>query len=98
MRLPRESYTIPKDSGMGGLFRPFAKGQDGARTATLETLYDFFIDSVPDPDEALAQDPGFLDKLHAHPDVVAAMRKRELTVASMPDHIESNPDAPDQHV
>jgi hypothetical protein len=98
LRLPSESFHVPADSGTGGMFRPFGRGDAGGRTATLETLYDFFMDNVPDPDEALAKDPGFLDKLHTHPDVVAAMRKRELTVASMPDRIEANPEAPDPHV
>lgn len=98
MRLQRETVHIPSDTGVGGLHRPFARGDDGGRISTLETLYDFFIDDVPDPDEALALDPGFLRKLHMHWDVAAAMRKRELTVASMPDRVEQNPDAPDQHL
>lgn len=91
-------YRIPADSGMGNLYRPFAGAQDGSRVSTLETLYEFWINDVPDPDEALRLDPNIRMKLRMHPDVAAAMRKRELTVASFPDRIEPNPDATDSHV
>ena len=79
---------IPTDSGMGGLYKPFATGEYGGRIATLETLYDFFINNVPDPDLAMAQDPNFDEKIRQQPDVHACMRLRELTVASMPRRIE----------
>jgi hypothetical protein len=36
--------------------------------------------------------------MRMHPDVVSAMRKRELTVASFPESIEPNPDATDMRV
>lgn len=94
------AYRIPADTGLGGLYRPFAvpgAGRD-ERTATLETLYDFWINNVPDPDEAIRADPQFRDKLRMHPDVVSAMRKREKTVASYPDRIEPNPKGPDQEL
>lgn len=88
--------TIPKDSGLGNVGRPFAEpasGHGGDRVATLETLYEFFINNVPDPDEALAQNSNADEIIRKHPDVHAAMRLRELTVASMPWHIEAS-DAP----
>jgi hypothetical protein len=81
-------HRIPTDSGMGKLFRPFALGDRDGRIANLETLYDFFINDVPDPDTALIQDPEIDEKLRQQPDVHACMRIRELTVASMPCVIE----------
>src|SRR4051812_25183746 len=75
---------IPSDTGQGNLYRPFAIGDRGGYTSTLETLWDYFINEVPDPDEALRMDPGFLQKLHNQPDVVAAMNKRRMTVSQMP--------------
>lgn len=98
MPLPRETVYIPNDSGLGGLYRPFARGDAGGRLSTLETLWDFFIDDVPDPDEALRLNPEFLQQLHMHWDVQAAMRKREFTVSAMPDSVDPNPDAPDKSV
>lgn len=77
-------YRVPVDSGQGELHRPFATGYDDQRVLTLETLYDFFINNVPDPDSAMAQDPNFDEKMENHPDVAAAFRKRELTVSSFP--------------
>lgn len=90
--------TIPTDSGFGHTWRPFAHGQQGGRVATLETLYDFWINYVPDPDEALAQDPDFLNKLYQHPDVAAAWEKRAKTVSQFEERIEANPRAPNQKV
>lgn len=87
VRMMREGgggYRIPADSGIGGLFKPFAHGQRGGRIATLETLYDYFINNVPDPDTAIAQDPDFDEKIRQQPDVHSCMRLRELTVASLP--------------
>lgn len=80
---------IPIDSMIGTLNRPFAnKGMRDRRTATLETLYDYFINDVPDPDTAMQQDPNFDEKLRQQPDVHACMRLRELTVASMPARVD----------
>ena len=76
--------TISPDSRSGDLQRPTLRGQEGGRVATLETLFDYFIDNVPDPDFALSQDPNFLRRIRQQPDVHAAMRKREVTVASLP--------------
>jgi hypothetical protein len=76
--------SISPDSRSGALMRPSIKGQEGARTATLETLFDYFIDNVPDPDFALQNDPNFLERIRQQPDVHAAMRKREVSVASLP--------------
>lgn len=90
------NQAIPKDSGLGNVGRPFAEsasGQRGDRVATLETLYEFFINNVPDPDEALAQNSNADEIIRKHPDVHSAMRLRELTVASMPWHVEAS-DAP----
>lgn len=85
------STNIPVDTGQGALYRPFVGnrevGGDG-RKATLETLWDFFINNVPDPDYALAQNPNADEIIRQHPDVHASMRLRELSVASMPWHIE----------
>lgn len=85
---------IPADSLMGQLYRPIATsgwpGQAGVgqmpqgRIATLETLFDFFINSVPNPDWAFSQDPDFDEKIHQQPDVQSAFNKRSMTVASLP--------------
>lgn len=80
--LGQGQFRVPIDSGYGDVYRPFATGYKDQRILTLETLYDFFINNVPDPDSAMAQDPNFDAKMDTHPDVVAAFRKRELTVAS----------------
>ena len=90
-------YTVPADSGIGDVQRPQAGGQNGGRTATLETFFDFFINNVPDPDEALANDPNIEYKLRTHPDVAANFIKRAFTVSSMPWRIEPNPRAIDKH-
>lgn len=77
-------YRNPNENN-GQLLRPFGMPNEGSeRLATLSTLYDFFIDAVPDPDTALAQNPDFDEYLTQQPDVLAAMRLRELTVASLP--------------
>ncbi len=90
-------YThIPTDSRSGNVGRPFAMGDQSGFTSTLETLYQYFINDVPDPDEALAMDGGFLQKLHNHPDVVAAHRKRALTVAQMKWRVDASEHAADQ--
>ena len=83
MMMSQGQFRVPIDSGYGDVYRPFATGYKDQRILTLETLYDFFINNVPDPDSALAQDPNFDEKLENHPDVAAAFRIRELTVASM---------------
>ena len=86
---------IPKDSGAGMLGRPFLSsggqgdGPKGGRVATLETLFEYYIDNVLDPDFALASDPNADEMIRQQPDVAAAMRLRELTVASMPWSIEA---------
>ena len=87
---------VPTDSGMGQVSRGRMQGQRGGRVATAETFFDFFIDVVPDPDEALARDPDFLRKLYEHPDVMAANEKRAKTVSQFTDRILPNPDYPDQ--
>lgn len=83
-------YRMPIDSGYGDVYRPFATGFKDQRILTLETLYDFFINNVPDPDSAMAQDPNFDVKMTNHPDVTAFFRTRELTVAGMPARIEAS--------
>ena len=77
------------DSRMGDLNRPTAVGWPGGRTAPLETMFSFYIDNVPDPDSAIAQDPTFDEKMRQQPDVHSALRKRELSVASMPARFEA---------
>jgi hypothetical protein len=84
MLLSHGQYRVPIDSGYGDVYRPFATGYSDQRILTLETLYDFFINHVPDPDSAMIQDANFDEKLENHPDVASAMRIRELTVASLP--------------
>jgi hypothetical protein len=54
---------------MGDLWVPQLNSQYGGYSATLETLYDFFINNVPDPDSALAQNADFDEILRQHPDV-----------------------------
>lgn len=78
----------PADTGMGRVHRPFSSPEYGGRVAGLETLYDFFINDVPDPDSAIAKDPNFDIKLRQQSDVHACMTKRELTVSSLPVRIE----------
>lgn len=87
-------YLVPADSGVGGIRRPMAQGEQGGKVATLETLFEYFINNVPQCDEAKALDPGIERKLRFHPDVVAAMRKRAFTVSSMPWRIDPNPQCP----
>ena len=89
MRLMQEGgqQRIPVDSGTGGLNRPFARGTGDGRVASLETLYEFWINNVPDPDSALAQNPNFDEVARQQPDVHACMRLRELTVAKCPANI-----------
>jgi hypothetical protein len=87
---------IPADSGMGPVYRPLAKGQSGGRLATPETLYDYWLNAVFDPDQALAVNPNILNEIHAHPDVSAAMLKRSMTVAQFEEVIGPNPQAPDK--
>lgn len=88
--------TIPADSGAAGMFRPFARAQEGGRVSTPETLYDYFINDIPDPDEAYRLEPRIRDIIRLHPDVQSAMLKRQKTVASMPDRFDANPAAADQ--
>lgn len=88
VRMMREGspHRIPVDSGTGMLNRPTATS-GGGRLLTLETLWDYFLDMVPDPDSALAQNPEFDEVIRQQPDVHACMRIRELTVASLPARI-----------
>ncbi len=82
---------VPQDSGYGGLGRPTAVSEAGGRQGrigTLETLFDFYIDNVADPDYALGQNIHADEIIRQQPDVAAAMGLRELTVASMPAAIE----------
>ncbi|MGD0767488.1 MAG: hypothetical protein ABSB42_04610 [Tepidisphaeraceae bacterium] len=67
------AYRMPADSGMGGLYRTFAGAQLGARVSMLETLDEFWMNDVPDLDEALRLDPNIRMKLRMHPDVAAAI-------------------------
>jgi phage gp29-like protein len=91
-------YFIPADTGTGYIYRPTAGGETGGRVATLETFFDYFINSVPPPDEAKALDANIEQKLRMHPDVAGAMEKRIVTVASMPWRVEPNPDGPDKEL
>lgn len=91
------SYQIPADSGMGDVQRPSAKSQWGGRVAGPEQLFDFYINDIPDPDEAYAANPNIEFQIRTHPMIQAAFRKREFTVGQMPRRIERNPAAPDAH-
>lgn len=84
------------DSGMGDVFRPGRHPSYGQWSANLETLYDFFINNVPDPDTALEQNPDFDEILRQDPDVHYCMNIRELTVASMPWRIEAPEESDDK--
>lgn len=75
------SSLVPIDSGSGRIVRPTLRGSEGAAVATLERFFDYFIDIVPDPDTAMAQDPFFDERLRQQPDVHAALLIREQTVA-----------------
>lgn len=85
------------DSGVSGLWRPSLRGMVDSRVSTPETYFDFYLNVVPDPDEAYRLNPDFPRIVRQHPAVQAAMRKRCTTVASFPDRWEPNPDAKDQH-
>lgn len=74
---------------VGGVYRPFFAVEDRSeRLAGLSTLYDFFINNVPDPDTAYARDPLFDEKMRQHWDAGPCLNLRELTVAGMPSRIE----------
>lgn len=92
------AYRIPADTGLGELYRPMAVPEREGRVATPETFYDFFINDMPNPREAKAFDPDIDRKIRMHPDVRAAMAKREKTVAGYPDRIDPNPLCPDQQL
>lgn len=85
------SQVVLPDSGSGQVWRPNASATPGGRVATLETLYDYWIDNVPDPRWAYQINPNIYNHLRTHPDVVAARRKREYTVASFPWRFDPNP-------
>lgn len=89
---------IPADSGAGPVWRPLARGQDGGRLAGPETLYDYYINAVFDPDQALRANPNLVNEIHAHPDVEAAMDKRGTTVSQFDETIEANPEGPDKKI
>jgi phage gp29-like protein len=84
----------PVDTMLGGLWRQMLQGDPNSRVATLETMYDFWINNVPDPDEAIAKDPLLLSRIYMHPDVVSANETRVLTVSGFPEEI-SPPDNTD---
>lgn len=84
------SQYQPVDSMAGGVWRDQLAGAQGGRLATLETMWDFWINNVVDPDEAMARDPDILTRMYMHPDVSAAMNKRSFTVASYPEKVEPN--------
>ncbi len=90
------SQLVVPDSGTGGVWRPSLQGTQGGRIATPETLYDFWINHVPDPAWAKAINPMIYSHLRTHPDVVAARRKREYRVASFPWRFDANPTAQDK--
>lgn len=92
------TVSQPIDSHGGQLFRPFGARADGGRLATLETLYDFFINHVPDPDEALRQDPDILEKINNQADVIQCLRKRSFTVAQQPWKINPAQDVEDEEL
>lgn len=72
---------VPVDSGSGRLSRPVIRAKEGSPVATLERLYDYFIDQVEDPDTALLQNQNFDELMRQQPDVHAALLLREQTVA-----------------
>ncbi len=89
-------YIMPADSGIGDVQRDVVKGQRGGRTATFETFFDYFINNVPNPDEAKAFNPNIEQQLRMHADVSAYHTKRAFTVSSMPWRVEANPLAADK--
>lgn len=90
------AYRVPTDSMIGDMMRPMATSDAEGRISSLETFYDFFINDVANPREAKKFDPDIDQKIRMHPDVRAAMAKREKTVASYPERFDPNPLAPDQ--
>ncbi len=94
MPIVMQSELIPPDSSGGSLGRMGIQSTEGlgGRVATLETLWDFFIDMVNDPDQVLQKDPGSLEKIMRHPRVSACMNMREQNVASMLTRVESPED------
>lgn len=89
-------YFVPADSGIGQVDRPTAVGQSGGRISTLETLYNFWIDFVPNPDEAKQNNPNLEYQLRTHPDVAADFAKRTFSVSAMPWRVDRNPKAGDR--
>jgi hypothetical protein len=82
----------PTDSGMGDVYRPKGTQEEGGFGATPETLFDFWLNCVYDPDEALSGDPTFTQKLVMNPDVASCFERRKLSVSRLPWHIEPSAD------
>lgn len=98
MMLGGQPIFIPADSGSGTLGQPHAIGESGGALTGFETLYNFYLNWVPDPDEALAQDPDILSKLHNQADVMQCMQKRKLTVRALPWKVQPNKYAEDKEL
>lgn len=98
MMLEGHPLFIPADSGSGTLGQPHAIGESGGTLTGLETLYANWLNIVPDPDEAMAQDPDVLSKLHNQADVMQCMQKRAMTVRALPWKVQPNPYAEDKAV
>jgi len=49
------------DSGLAELYCPFSGASQGGRASTLKTLYDFWINDAPDPEDAHAPRRGERD-------------------------------------
>lgn len=96
MQVEGGTQFIPADSGSGWLGQPLAVGQPGGRLTSFETLNDFYLDQVLDPDEALAKDPDILSKITNQADVMACMEKRAKSVCCLPIKWDANPLAPNE--
>lgn len=75
--------------------RPRGAGPRGGRIATLETFFDYYLNAVFNPDEAVARNPAIRQQLRMHPDVAGDFAKRSFSVSAMPWRVERNPDCGD---
>lgn len=66
-----------------GLPRPDGQFRLNERFASPDTLFDFFLDIIPDPDFALRQDPRIYERLMRDPQIAACLFVRQSATAGM---------------
>ncbi len=66
-----------------GLPRPSGQFRLDQRFAGPDTLFDFYLDIIPDPDFALRQDPRIYERLMRDPQIAACLFVRQSATAGM---------------